>query len=82
MKYKNPGEQGFRYSERHANKLVLIIPREEQSITYELIENKNSGKLEFGLLSELPKEGEEYFSDPRPEDEMSGTETLMGGRAR
>ena len=69
VKYKNPGEQGFRYSERHANKLVLVIPREEQSITYELIENKNSGKLEFGLLSETPKEGEKYFSDLRPEDE-------------
>ena len=79
VKYKNPGEQGFRYSERHANKLVLIIPREEQSITYELIENKNSGKLEFGLLSELPKEGENRFSDPRPEDEKSTPETPMGG---
>ena len=79
VKYKNPGEQGFRYSERHANKLVLIIPREEQSITYELIENKNSGELEFGLSSESPKEGEEYFSDPRPEDETSNTETPMGG---
>ena len=79
VKYKNPGEQGFRYSERHANKLVLIIPREEQSITYELIENRNSGKLEFCLLSEPPKEGEEYFSDSRPEDETSDTEAPMGG---
>ena len=77
MKYKNPREQGFRYSERHANKLVLIIPREEQSITYELIENKNSGKLEFGLSSEFPKEGEKCFSDLRPENERS--ETPVGG---
>ena len=59
--------------------MVLVIPREEQSITYELIENKNSGKLEFGLLSENPEEGEKYFSDLRPEDEESDAPAPRGG---
>ena len=32
VKYKNPGEKGYRVSERHANKLVLVVPVSEQSI--------------------------------------------------
>ena len=26
VKYKNPREKGYRVSERHANKLVLVVP--------------------------------------------------------
>ena len=40
VKYKNPGEKGYRVSERHANKLVLIVPVDEQSI----IEDMNTSE--------------------------------------
>ena len=32
VKYKNPKEKGYRVSERHANKLVLVVPTDKQSI--------------------------------------------------
>ena len=40
VKYKNPGEKGYRVSERHACKLVLVIPVDEQSI----IEDANNSE--------------------------------------
>ena len=40
VKYKNPGEKGYRVSERHANKLVLVVPVDEQSI------NENANAVE------------------------------------
>ena len=40
VKYKNPGEKGYRVSERHACKLVLVIPVDEQSI----IEDTNNSE--------------------------------------
>ena len=38
VKYKNPGEKGYWVSERHANKLVLVVLVNEQSIN----ENANT----------------------------------------
>ena len=40
VKYKKPGEKGYRVSERHACKLVLVIPVDEQSI----IEDANNSE--------------------------------------
>ena len=50
--------------------MVLIIPREEQSISYDLIENKNAGELELKDFSgkKASEDEEEYFSDLQPED--------------
>ena len=46
VKYKNPRERGYRVSERHANKLVLIVPVGEQSInedTNQLVPSAQNG---------------------------------------
>ena len=36
VKFKNPGEKGYRVSERHANKLVLMVPVDEQTINEDM----------------------------------------------
>ena len=40
VKYKNPGEKGYWVSEWHANKLVIIVPVDEQSINEDMNTSK------------------------------------------
>ena len=63
VKYKNPGERGYQVSERHANKLVLVVLGEEQSISEEL-----------NTLEQVPSAQNNSEPVPFAQDQMGGGE--------
>ena len=70
VKYKNPGERGYRVTERHANKLVLVVPTDEQSI----IENAET-------LKQVPSA--QNNSEPVPfAQNQKGGEDVSGQQVR
>ena len=71
VKYKNPGEKGYRVSERHACKLVLVIPVDEQSI----IEDANNSE-------QVPSAQNDSEQVPFAQDQMGGREDVSGQQVR
>ena len=72
-KYKNPGEKGYRVSERHANKLVLVVPVDEQSIN----ENANAKEQVPSAQDQMGGEdvsGQEVRDQSGNEDELTSQE--------
>ena len=63
VKYKNPGEKSYRVSERHANKLVLIVPADDQSI---------SDHEEMDALRQVPSAQNNSELVPFAQDQMGG----------
>ena len=61
VKYKNPRERGYRVSERHANKLVLVVPADEQSISEDM-----------DTLEQVPSARNNTELVPFAQDQMGG----------
>ena len=66
VKDKNPGEKGYRVSERHANKLVLVVPTDEQSI------NENTETLEQVPSAQNNSEPVPFALDQMGGEDVSG----------
>ena len=71
VKYKNPGEKGYRVSERHANKLVLVVPVNEQSIN-ETANAKDQVPSAQDKTGGEDVSGQETRDQPEEEDELTG----------
>ena len=66
VKYKNLGEKSYRVSERHANKLVLIVPVDEQSI------NEDANNLEQVPSAQINENENNFEQVPSSQDYQGG----------
>ena len=72
VKYKNPGEKGYRVSERHACKLVLVIPVDKQSI----IEDANNSEQ----VPSAQNDSEQVPFAQNSSEQVPFAQDQMGGR--
>ena len=70
VKYKNQGEGGFRFSERPSNKIVLVVPYEDQQYGSEQFKGVQSGQ-------ETELEAAEAGSQPMQEAAENAGEPLI-----